>query len=144
MRNQIDLEVPDLWPVEADAHLLEESGGEDALTKFLSDWTHNIDSEALDTSLAHVHTRITNHYKKIAQDAEAATPQVTAPAPADATTLQKRFSQPDPRSAYREYFREQLAKGKSAAEILEAWCAEFPHRNPSVEKLMRETAEEFA
>jgi hypothetical protein len=142
MRNQIDLEVPDLWPVEAAQHLLpEESGVEDALTKFLSDWRHAIDSEALDTSLAHVHTRITNHYKKIAQEAEAATPQVTAPA--DDTILQKRFSQPDPRSAYREYFREQLAKGKSAAEILDAWCAEFPHRNPSVEKLMREVCAEF-
>jgi hypothetical protein len=134
MRNQnIDLEVaPDLFPVEADAHLMPE-GGEDAFHKVFTDWKNGIDSEALHKQTAQLDAAL-----KVAAKA-------SAPAEVnDPQKLEKRFSQPDPRSAYREYFREQLAKGKSAAEILEAWRAEFPHRNPSVEKLMRESAEEFA
>ena len=130
---KIDLEAPDLFPIEAAQHLLPE-GGEDALTTFFSDWKFSIDSEAL-----HKQTAQLDAAPKVAAKASETPAEVTDP-----QKLEKRFSQPDPRSAYREYFREQLAKGKSAAEILDAWCAEFPHRNPSVETLMRETAQEFA
>jgi hypothetical protein len=134
MRNQnIDLEVADLFPVEADAHLLPTEREEDTFDKFFRDWENGIDADALHKQTAYLDAAL-----KVAAKASAPA-EVTDP-----QKLEKRFSQPDPRSAYREYFREQLAKGKSAAEILDAWCAEFPHRNPSIEKLMRETAEEFA
>jgi hypothetical protein len=64
---KIDLEFADIFPIEAAPHLLpEESEGEDALTKFLSDWRNGIDSEALDASLAVSHARIESHYAKLA------------------------------------------------------------------------------
>jgi hypothetical protein len=76
-------------------------------------------------------------YKSIAADAEKKI------AGDDPQRLAKRFSL-DPKAGYRQFFKERLAKGKSATEILENWFAEFPHRNPDVETLMREVAGEFA
>lgn len=138
----IDLEVADFFPVEADQHLLsEESAGEDALTKFLSDWKYGIDSEELASSLAHVHQRIDSHYTKLAQDAEAATPKVTAPA--DTTILQKRWNV-DPKAGYRQYFRDRLAKGISAESTLQSWLEQFPHANPDCTALMVEVSKEFS
>jgi hypothetical protein len=139
---RIDPELAGIFPDTLDdGHVLDEEGGqEDALSKFFYTSALEADGvnvEQLAHSLAPVHSAIDGHYKALA--ASAAPAEVNDP-----QLIAKRFSQPDPRNAYREYFREQLAKGKSAAEILDAWCVEFPHRNPSVEKLMVEVSKEFA
>jgi hypothetical protein len=142
MKRQVDLEFGSEILGEdffSDAHLVNEDEPIDTFEKVYRDVEHGIDRQALDTSLADVHSAIDSHYKKLAQ-AVTSSPEAKV---TDPQALAKRFSQPDPKSAYREYFREQTAKGLSADEILAAWCEEFPHRNPSVEKLMRETAAEF-
>ncbi len=82
-------------------------------------------------------SKLTLHYKKLAATAEK---KSAGPA---GDTLQKRFSQRDVKAPYRKYFEEEIASGKSAAQILDGWLQEFEHRNPSVEKLMREVSAEF-
>jgi hypothetical protein len=87
---------------------------------------------------AEIDARFAARYHKIAADAARKTP------PGDPQKLAKRFSQPDPKAAYRKYFEEEIAGGKTASQILAAWLEEFEHRNPNVEKMMRETCLEFA
>jgi len=60
----------------------------------------------------------------------------------DPHRLEKRFS-PEPKAGYRQFFKDNLAKGKTATEILDGWCREFPTANPDCIKLMREVCAEF-
>lgn len=120
-----------------DAHLMPEEGEHvpDKFLKVLADCEFGINSDALAQQTAGFHARIDKIYTDLAQT-------VAPKAPADPQALAKRFSQPDPKSVYKQFFREQIALGKSAGEVLNAWLAEFEHRSPSVEKLMREVAVE--
>ncbi len=140
----IDLEFLDLFADEADPHLLPEEGERDAFVKILEIAeleSCGVDTDALDAQTAHIHKRIDSHYQKLAQ-------AVTSPPEAQVTNdpqlLQKRFSRPDPKACYREFYKVRQAKGMSASDALEEWLTMFPHRNPDVELLMVEVSKEFS
>ena len=80
------------------------------------------------------------HYRKIAADAEKSNPPAAAGTP---HKLEKRFSSPDSKAPYREFFKTGIEAGKTAVQVLDGWLREFPHHNPDVEKLLREVAAEF-
>jgi hypothetical protein len=96
---------------------------------------HNLAVES-----APLNASVAARYKKIAEAARVKQP---AAAGDDPHRLQKRFSA-DEKAGYRQFFKEHLEKGKTAAEILNGWLAEFPHHHPDIGKLMREVAAEFA
>ena len=125
---EIDLEAPDAFDKFCDETPLRAAFG------------RNGDAHVHDLVLesAPLNARVDAHYKKLAK--EAATKE---PAGDDPHKLEKRFSSPDNKAGYREYFREQIAKGQTANQALDEWFEQFPFRNPAVEKLMRETCTEF-
>ncbi len=110
----------------------------DTFLKTLADIEYDVDRATLDVELANVHESIDGYYQKLARDA-APPAEVTA----DPQRLAKQFSQPDAKSAYRQYFRDRLAKGQSADAALAEWRRTFEHVNPDVELLMVEVAKEF-
>jgi hypothetical protein len=97
--------------------------------------------EALREETAQLDKSVASRYKAIA---EKVTKKLVASAGGDDPhKLEKRFS-PDEKAGYRQFFKEHLEKGKTAAEILNGWLVEFPHHHPDIGKLMREVAAEFA
>lgn len=143
MRNRnIDLEFGSeiLGESLADEHLVtDDEPTNDTFDKVFQDTQFSINRAALTAETQEFHKRLSDHYKKLAQDAEAATPKVTD----DSTLLRKRWSV-DERAGYRQFFKDGIAKGKSAQTILDGWLEEFPTANPDCIKLMQAVCAEFA
>jgi len=153
MKTTIPLELADIFYGADDAEPVMEAP--DVFAKLLQDaeFAGAIDGrpgvgfghvEAFHEEAAQRNAPLVAHYKKIAATAQAATKKNAPAGGTDPRTLEKRFSSPDPRSVYREFFKTAIADGKTAVAALDGWLAEFPHRNPDVEKLMRESCAEFA
>lgn len=120
---------------------------DDAFTNFLSDagfagaYGSNGHQHlaALREETAQLDAQHRSVYTKIATDTRKPDASMTT----DSQQLVKRFSMPDQRTGYRQFFKTGLAAGKTATSILDEWHKDFPHANPDVIKLMGEVAGEF-
>jgi hypothetical protein len=59
------------------------------------------------------------------------------------TSLEKRHSGTAGSSASHQWIKNRMALGKSASEVIDEWCTQFPHRRADIERELRAIAAEL-